>query len=87
MQLGLYVGSSTIGIEAVSDSVAGHWIPFPYLDCLVGPQWERMCSVLLELDVPGQGDAQGEGAVGGEICKGGTGRRGRREKGCNWDAK
>jgi hypothetical protein len=26
----------------------------PYLDCLVGPQWERIYLVLLELDALGQ---------------------------------
>lgn len=25
----------------------------PYLDCLVRPQWERMCLDLLGLDAPG----------------------------------
>lgn len=42
----------TIGAGAVSDSVACHWILFSLLDCLVGPQWERICLVLLGLDVP-----------------------------------
>jgi hypothetical protein len=57
-------------------------IPSPYLDCLVGPQWERVCLVLLGLDVPGWGGTQrkppfseekGKKAVEGEVCKGGTG--------------
>ena len=39
-QLGLHVGPLTSGVGAVS--VPFHWIPSPYLDCLVGPQWERM---------------------------------------------
>lgn len=34
-------------------SVACYWIPFPYLNCFVGAEWERMCLVLLGLDVPG----------------------------------
>jgi len=47
-------GPLTIGTESTSDSVPCHWIPFPYMDCLVGPQWEeRRWLVLLELDVPG----------------------------------
>jgi hypothetical protein len=29
------------------------WIPFLYLDCLIEPQWDRRCLVLLGLDVPG----------------------------------
>jgi hypothetical protein len=29
------------------------------LDCLVGPQWESMCRVLLGLDVPEWGGTQG----------------------------
>ena len=48
----------TIGAEAASDSVAAYWIPFPYMDCLVGPQWERMYLVLLGLDIPKWGDTK-----------------------------
>jgi hypothetical protein len=33
--------------------------PSPYLDYLVGPQWERMCLFLLGLDVLGWGGTQG----------------------------
>lgn len=57
----------------------------PYLDCLFGPQWERMCIDLLGLDAPLWGrypmgvlllwgeevDATGRG-----ICKGETEKRG-----------
>ena len=43
---------------AVSVSVLFHWIPFSYLDCLVGPQWERIHLVLLGLDVPEWGGTQ-----------------------------
>lgn len=53
VQLDLHVGPLTIGAGAVSDSVACHWIPFPYLDCLVGPQWERMSLALLQFDFQG----------------------------------
>lgn len=58
-----------------------------YLDCLVEPQFERRCLVLLGLDVPGWGYTQrglrfiwreGEGVIGRGICKGKTGRRGGR---------
>lgn len=59
MKLGLHVGLPTIGAEAVSESGACHWIPFPYLDLLVEPQWKRMCPVLLGLDFPGWGGTQG----------------------------
>ena len=38
VQLGLHVNPSTTGVGTVSDSVACHWIPFPYLDCLVPTQ-------------------------------------------------
>ena len=47
---GLHVGPLRSGVEDVSDSVSCHWMPLPYLDCLVGPQWERGCLVLLRLD-------------------------------------
>jgi hypothetical protein len=60
MQLGLHVGPPTTGVGVVSDSVACHWISFPHLDCLVGPQWERKCLVLLELGVLGWGGIQGD---------------------------
>ena len=40
VQLGLHVDPLTIGAEPAVHSVACHWIPFPMLDCLVGPQWE-----------------------------------------------
>ena len=40
--------------------------------CLVLPQWERMCLVLLGLGVSGWGGAQGEGAMVGWIYKGGA---------------
>ena len=54
MQLGLHVGPMTFGAGAISDSIGCHWILFPFLDCLVRPQWERMHLVLLELDIQGQ---------------------------------
>jgi hypothetical protein len=42
--------------------------PLPsYLDCLVGPQWERKCLDLLGLDVPGwvvPKGGEGEGVKG-----------------------
>jgi hypothetical protein len=44
----------TIGAGTISDSVACLWLPFPYLDYIVGPQWERMSLVLQEFDMPGQ---------------------------------
>jgi hypothetical protein len=43
IQLGLHVGILTSGEKAVLISLPCHWNPFsPYLDSLVGPQWERM---------------------------------------------
>jgi hypothetical protein len=48
--------------------------PFPFLDYLVGPQWERMCLTLLEVDVPIWSGSQrefpilrreGKGVIGG----------------------
>lgn len=45
-------GSPNNGSGAESDSAACHWITFPYLDCLVEPQLERMYLVLLGPDVP-----------------------------------
>jgi hypothetical protein len=53
VQLDLHVGVLEIGARAVFDSVPAIRPPYPYLDCLVGPQWERMCLVLLGLDVQG----------------------------------
>ena len=53
VQLGLHVGPLSIEPRAVSDSVVCHWIFFSYLNCLVEPQQERRCLVLLRLDVPG----------------------------------
>ena len=52
VQLGLYVGPLTSGMGSVSISIPCHWIYFPCLDCLVGPQWKRMYLVLLRLDIP-----------------------------------
>jgi hypothetical protein len=54
-QLGLHVDLLIIGEGAISVSVDCHWIPFSYLDCLVGPQWERMGLVLLGLNRCPQG--------------------------------
>ena len=51
MQLGLHVSPLTTRAGFVSDSDPDIGFPFPYLDCLVGPQWERMCLVLLRLDI------------------------------------
>jgi len=92
VQLGLLVGLLTIGIRTIFDSVVCHQIPF-FLDCLVGPQWERMCLVLLGLEAPVWADTQmggfpsqrrrGEGVMGEGICKGWTGGRGGR--GCEWE--
>ena len=66
--------------------LSAHGIPFPKVDCLVGPQWERMCLVLVGIDVPVWGGTQGEGFPLSEekrrgygrreIYKGRTGRRG-----------
>lgn len=90
MQLGLSVGPLTIGVGAVSDSVAFCWFPFPYLiGC--GVQWERMCLVLLRLDVPVEaGKPSGvspslkrKSRGDGRICEGGTGRKG--GAGCDQD--
>jgi hypothetical protein len=61
VQLGLHVCPLTI--EAGADSVACHWIPFSYLDCLGEPQWERMCLVLLRLAVPWWGGTRGGGGA------------------------
>ena len=56
----------------------------PYLDCLVWPQWEKMCLDQLGLCAPGWGGTQGEppllcaekvGAIRERICKGGTGKK------------
>jgi hypothetical protein len=44
-------GSLNNWSRALSDSVACRWIPFPYLDCLFGPQCERMCFAFLGLGV------------------------------------
>jgi hypothetical protein len=52
VQLALHMGSLTSGVGAVSDFVAWHWIPFLYLDYLIGPQLERMCFFLLGPVVP-----------------------------------
>ena len=46
-------GPLTIGVWTVSDSIACHLGPLSYLDCLVGPQWERRFLVLLGLGVLG----------------------------------
>ena len=48
----------TIGAEVVTDSVACHLDLYLYLDCLIGFQWDRMCLVLLVLDVSEQGGIQ-----------------------------
>lgn len=45
-QLGLHACPLTIGARAVSGSVPCHWVPFPYLDLLVGSPRGRMCSGL-----------------------------------------
>ena len=45
----LWVGPLTVGAGIVLVYVLCYWIPFPYLDCLVGPQCGR------GLDVLGQG--------------------------------
>ena len=60
VQLGLHVGPLTTRMGAVSDSVACHWIFFLYMDCLDGPQLERICLFLLGLDVPGWGGTREE---------------------------
>ena len=67
---------------ADSDSVACHWISSPYMGCLVWPQWERMHSVLLGLDVLEWIGTHGElsfterkGMGGWGVYEGGTGSR------------
>lgn len=71
----------------VSDSLPCHWIPFSYLDCLARPQLERMCLVLLGLNVPEWGGTSEKGRGNDRgICKGETGRRGGKG-GCSQDAK
>ena len=59
VHFGLHVGPLISRERAISDSAAYHWITFPLPVCLVGPQWARMCLVLLALDIPGQGDTKG----------------------------
>lgn len=46
--------------------------PFPYLFCLVGPQWERMCLDLLGLDA--QGGVVPKGDMGEIFVRVGLGR-------------
>lgn len=65
-----------------------------YLDCQVGPQWERMCLDLLGLNTPGWDGTfleqeKGGNGTGLEICKGGTRKRGGRElcSGCKVNKK
>jgi hypothetical protein len=52
------------------------------LDCLVGPQWERICLDILGLDAPGWSGIQEslsfseeKGAMEGWTCGGWTGRK------------
>lgn len=40
VHLGLHEGPYIIGVKVVSDSTAGCWIPFSWLDCLFEPQEE-----------------------------------------------
>lgn len=83
MQFGLHVGPLTNEAKAILVYVACHWIPFPDLDCMFGPQWERICLVLLGLDIPGWDGTQGGapplrrrgGSNREEIHKGGAGRK------------
>jgi hypothetical protein len=92
VQFGLHVCPLTRGAGTVSISVLSHWIPFPHMDCLVGPQWKKMCLVLLGLDVPGWGGIQ-EGAPPSLMTKGGDNggfvrvRLGQEKGGCGWDIK
>jgi hypothetical protein len=58
VQLGVHVDPLSIGARGVSDSVFCHSIPFPWLDCLVGPKWKRMHLVFWGLDIPGKGGTQ-----------------------------
>ena len=48
--------------------------PFPYLEHLIGPQWEKMCLVPLGLEVLGWGCIQGDSAIEEGIYKVGLGR-------------
>jgi hypothetical protein len=69
VKLSFHVDSLTIGLRAVSVSVACLWIPFPVLGCLVWPQSERIFLVLLQPDVPGWfgthgGQTKGRGQLG-----------------------
>lgn len=52
VQLGLYVGPLTTG-AVLFLTLLSNIGSLSYLDYLVGPQGERMCLVLLGLDVPG----------------------------------
>ena len=52
--------SLTSGV-GLSDSVTCLWILFHYLDYLVGPQWKRMCLVLLGLNIYQSGVVPKEG--------------------------
>jgi hypothetical protein len=58
VQLGLNLDPLTTGVGAASDSFASQWIPFPYLVCLVGPQWRKILLFLLWFDVPVKGETQ-----------------------------
>jgi hypothetical protein len=64
VQLGLQVGLLTgrtgrVGWGLSQSLFPAFGSPSLYLDYLVGPQWERMCLVLLGPDVPGRGGTQG----------------------------
>lgn len=69
VQLGLHMHSLTNCPGAVPAIVS----PCPYLDFLVGSQWEKIFLVLLGPDVSSWSSTQWEGEMGGELCKGRNG--------------
>jgi hypothetical protein len=52
-----------MGAEAVSDSVACFWDPFPASYCLIQPWYEGIYLVLLQLDMPCLVDIPGRPAL------------------------
>ena len=66
VQLSLHGGPSEIGPGNDHKAIACMWNLVPWLDCLISPQWERICLALLRLDVGGFEDtlwAEGEGST------------------------
>jgi hypothetical protein len=75
MQIGLQVGSPTNGSVAVPESVAGLWILFFYIVCLVWYQRKRMSLILQRVDMRWglEGDTQGSLSFSEEMGMGGIG--------------